>query len=732
MEPSTMLKAPFHSIRSMRRTVFNHLFAVVYTIALLFLLYHHAFKLFSSTTFPSFFISISMFISDLLLAFLWFTAQGFRIRPVTREVFPENLEEMIDKKDFPAIDIFICTSDPYKEPPIDIVNTALSVMAYDYPTEKLSIYVSDDGGSELTLFAIMEAAKFGAHWLAFCRENKVLDRSPAEFFRLQETKNSKTEKIKIMYEDMKRRIETVVENGKVAQYITSQQEHEAFSPWTKTFTRRDHPTVIQVLLQSGKDIDVSGHSMPNLIYVTREKSITSPHHYKAGALNTLLRVSALMTNAPIILTLDCDMFSNNPRTPYNVLCYFMDNSIRPKLAYVQFPQCFHGVNKNDIYSSEMQRGFHINTKGMDGLTGPHCMGTGCFFMRRALFGGPSAMLQPEMPQLSPDHVVSNPIRSQHILELAKIVAGCNYEFQTNWGEQMGFRYGSLVEDLYTGYRLHCQGWKSIFCQPQRAAFLGNIPISLLEALNQVKRWAVGHLQFSFSKYSPLTFGIQAMGGMSLDYIQYGFLPLWSVSITIYTFLPQLTLLNGIYIFPKVTSPWFFLYAFLFLGAYAQDCLEFLFSQATLRRWWSEQRIWLIRGLTCYLFGTLEYLMQILGIATHGFNVTSKAVDDEQSKRYYQGLFEFGVPSPIFLPLATAAIISFAAFLYGTMLVLKGGNTEDVFIQLFIAGFGVLNCLPIYEAMIIRTDKGKMPTKTTITSIIIASGLYLAAFLMLQI
>mgnify|MGYP004717017293 FL=1 len=183
---------------------------------------------------------------------------------------------------------------------------------------------------------------------------------------------------------------------------------------------------------------------------------------------------------------------------------------------------------------------------------------------------------------------------------------------------------------------------------------------------------------------------------------------------------------------QVTSPWFFLYAFLFLGAYAQDCLEFLFSQATLRRWWSEQRIWLIRGLTCYLFGTLEYLMQILGIATHGFNVTSKAVDDEQSKRYHQGLFEFGVPSPIFLPLATAAIISFAAFLYGTMLVLKGGNTEDVFVQLFIAGFGVLNCLPIYEAMIIRTDKGKMPTKTTITSIIIASGLYLAAFLMLQI
>jgi len=28
--------------------------------------------------------------------------------------------------------------------------------------------------------------------------------------------------------------------------------------------------------------------MPNLIYVSREKSKVSPHHFKAGALNTLV------------------------------------------------------------------------------------------------------------------------------------------------------------------------------------------------------------------------------------------------------------------------------------------------------------------------------------------------------------------------------------------------------------------------------------------------------------
>ena len=62
------------------------------------------------------------------------------------------------------------------------VNTALSVMAYDYPPEKLSIYVSDDGGSQLTLFALMEAAKFARHWLPFCRENNVMDRCPEAYF----------------------------------------------------------------------------------------------------------------------------------------------------------------------------------------------------------------------------------------------------------------------------------------------------------------------------------------------------------------------------------------------------------------------------------------------------------------------------------------------------------------------------------------------------------------------
>lgn len=145
-----------------------------------------------------------------------------------------------------------------------------------------------------------------------------------------------------------------------------------------------------------------------------------------------------MTNAPIILTIDCDMFSNDPKTPYSVLCFYMDTLLSSKLAYIQFPQSFHGLNKDDIYSSEMKRWFHINPKGMDGLSGPDNMGTCCFIIRKALFGPPFSILQPEMALLSPNHVVKNLISSQQTLEMALYVAGSDYEKHKNWGFEVNF------------------------------------------------------------------------------------------------------------------------------------------------------------------------------------------------------------------------------------------------------------------------------------------------------
>lgn len=139
-----------------------------------------------------------------------------------------------------------------------------------------------------------------------------------------------------------------------------------------------------------------------------------------------------MTNAPVILTLDSDMYSNDPQTPLRVLCYLLDPSMDPKLAYVQFPQLFYGINKNDIYGGEARLTFHIHTAGMDGLAGPIYLGTGGFFWRKVFFGG-----QLESSELDRDHLVSKSIKSREVLASAHHVAGCNFESQTQWGTKVG-------------------------------------------------------------------------------------------------------------------------------------------------------------------------------------------------------------------------------------------------------------------------------------------------------
>ncbi|KAJ7952169.1 Cellulose synthase [Quillaja saponaria] len=626
---------PLHTLKFKRGTLLNRLFALVYTCGIMALLYHHVSKLnmlHSDTQQESIFISLTFLLSDFLLAFLWTTRQAFHMRPVQRHEYPENLL-FSNKSDFPALDVFICTADPYKEPPMNVVNTALSVMAYEYPPDKVSVYVSDDGGSQLTLFAFMEAAKFATHWLPFCTENNLLHRSPEAFFASTHSFNLETHKIKILFEGMKTKVEQVVAKGMVDDNfdLVNEQERKAFNIYrTDTFTPQNHPTVIQVLLDCDKDKDIKGQVMPNLIYLSREKTTTSSYNFKAGALNALLRVSATMTNAPIILTLDCDTYSNDPKTPSRALCYLLDPKIRNKLAYVQFPQRFHGLDNNDIYALEYK-------------------------------------------------------------------ANSNYENQTKWGFEVGFKYGSLVEDFYTGYRMQCDGWKGVFCNPDRAAFFGDSPINLLDMLNQCKRWSIGLLQVVFSRYNPLTFGFRSMGPlMGLAYAHYAFGPIWSIPLIVYAFIPQLALLSGVSIYPKVSDPWFILHVFLFLGAYGKDCLDFVLAGSTFARWWNDQRIWMIKGVSCLLFGFTEYCLKAAGISTHGFSLTSKVFDNEQSKRYEQGIFEFGIPSSMFVTLTMAAIINLAAFVHGLLHVFRGSSSGNsyldleylkaMFVQMFIAWF----------------------------------------------
>ncbi|XVE64657.1 hypothetical protein DITRI_Ditri07aG0118100 [Diplodiscus trichospermus] len=97
-------------------------------------------------------------------------------------------------------------------------------------------------------------------------------------------------------------------------------------------------------------------------------------------------------------------------------------------------------------------------------------------------------------------------------------------------------------------------------------------------------------------------------------------------------------------------------------------------------------------------------------------------------RHGQGIFEFGVPSPLFVPLTMAAIINLFSFVLGLTEFLGGSNTEGLGLQMLLTGFIVVNCLPIYGAIALRSDKGRMPTKITVISTFLSAALYSAASL----
>ena len=80
------------------------------------------------------------------------------------------------------VDVFVSTVDPLKEPPLVTANTVLSILAVDYPVDKVSCYVSDDGSAMLTFEALSETSEFARKWVPFCRKHNIEPRAPEFYF----------------------------------------------------------------------------------------------------------------------------------------------------------------------------------------------------------------------------------------------------------------------------------------------------------------------------------------------------------------------------------------------------------------------------------------------------------------------------------------------------------------------------------------------------------------------
>ncbi|RDX76910.1 Cellulose synthase-like protein E6, partial [Mucuna pruriens] len=670
---------------------------------------------------------VCVWASEFAFGLYWIITQSVRWRIVHQTPFKHTLSRRYDEENLPAVDIFVCTADPKLEPPFMVINTVLSAMAYNYPANKLNVYLSDDGGSELTFYALFKASIFSKHWLPFCRRFSVEPRSPDAYFAAQNCTNSSTTEygqawlfIKKLYEDMKSEIESAVARNKLPENVKNQ--HRGFSEWNSKTTKQDHQPIVQMIID-GRDtnaVDEEGFELPTLVYVAREKRPNYPHHFKAGALNSLIRVSSEISNAPFILNMDCDMYSNNADTIQEILCFFLDEIKGHDIAYVQFPQSFKNITKNDHYGNSYLVINEFELAGICGYgTSLYC-GSGCLHRRESLSG---AFLRDYKAKWDIKPKRKNKRTVDELNEASKALATCTYEEGTQWGKEMGLVYGIPVEDIATGLVISCRGWKSIYYNPKRKAFVGVAPTTLDVACLQHKRWSEGMFQVFFSKYCPFIYGHGKIHlGVQMGYCNYLLWAPMSLPTLCYVIIPPICLLHGIPLFPQLSSIWVLPFAYAFLATYGYSLCEYLSCGATTKGWWNLQRIKFIHRTTSYLFGFIDTITKQLGLSQTNFVITDKVVTEEVQKMYEQEVIDFGGSSTMLTILATVALLNLFGLVGGIKRILMDleFRSSQFMVHITLSLLVVMINLPVYDALFIRSDKGCISFSIMLKSIVLSS------------
>ncbi|KAK4265407.1 hypothetical protein QN277_026464 [Acacia crassicarpa] len=726
-------------------------------------------------------------VCEIWLTLSWIIDQIPKWFPIDRETYLDRLSLRFEPENkpnlFPPVDVFVTTVDPIKEPPLITANTVLSILAMDYPANKISCYVSDDGASLLTFEALQETVEFARKWVPFCRNYSLEPRAPEKYFsekidflkdKVQSTYVRDRRTMKREYEEFKVRINSLVAKSmRIPQEGWTMQDG---TPWPGNNTN-DHPGMIQILLaRSG---GVQGNELPCLVYLSREKKPGFQHHSKAGALNALLRVSALLSNAPFVLNLDCNHYVNNSKAVREAMCFFMDLQFGKSICFVQFPLRFDSLDKHDRYANRNTVLFDINLRCLDGIQGPIYTGSGCVFRRKALNGSepPKTSKRPKMvgcgccpcfgsrkklqvhskhddgnedeptmtgidedkqlltsemnfenkfgksavfvnSSINEEGGIPSTSNQEALLKEAIHVMSSRYEDRTLWGYEVGWNYGSISSDLLTSFKMHSLGWRSVYCMPERPAFRGTAPINLSDRLSQVLRWAVGSLEILFSRHCPIwyTLGEGKLKGLQrIAYINSTVYPFSSIPLIIYCLLPAVCLLTDKFITPSISTFASLIFIALFISIFASSILELRWSGVTLEEWWRNEQFWVIGSVSTHLFAIVRNFLKAVSKVDTNFSVISKVPDNGE----FHDLYTFRWTA-LLIPPTTIIIINLVGIVAGfTDAINSGGQSWGALLgKLFFSFWVLVHLYPFLKGMMGKQNR--TPTLVIIWSVLLAS------------
>ncbi|KAJ9560961.1 hypothetical protein OSB04_006121 [Centaurea solstitialis] len=610
-----------------------------------------------------------------LLCESWFTfnrilvmnAKWFQCRTKT---YPERLLDRVNESEFPAVDIFVTTADPILEPSMITMNTVLSLLAVDYPANKLALYLSDDACSPLMFYSLIETTKFAKNWVPFCKKYNIQVRAPFRYFTLNSpSMNDESLEFQQEWKKMKNEYGILYKKIEIAAQSTFPCDCDSdFGVFADVY-RSNHPTIIKVVSENKEG---TPNELPHVIYISREKNSKHHHHYKAGAMNVLVSTS-LRGN-------DKCTFDAKRR-----LRYYIANGVSSMQgAFYAGSNCFH--RRKVIYGSSPND--EIKTGNTDNE-----------YLHK-MFGKSNEMRESGAQALSGLNAKTENRRiPSSFIEAAIQVAGSSYEYGTAWVIndrlldfndlyfQMGWMYGSTAEDFLTGISIHGRGWKSVYCMPEPAPFLGCTPVTYPVALIQQKRWATGLFEVFFTNKNPLLLTINGKLWFrhALVYVLLCFWAVRSVPEICYAVLPAYCIITNSRFLPEISEPAFLIPMGVFVIHTLYKLWEVKRLGVSIRMWWNLQTMGRVNTMTAWLFGYWNVVLKVLGLSQMVFDVTPKdqnSSDGDDIEDADKGRFTYD-SSPMIVPGVVVLLVNLTALVNGMSGLVNIGSREN-----WLAGFAL--------------------------------------------
>jgi hypothetical protein len=295
--------------------------------------------------------------------------------------------------------------------------------------------------------------------------------------------------------------------------------------------------------------------------------------------------------------------------------------------------------------------------------------------------------------------------------------GHRYEDKTEWGDKIGWIYGSVTEDVVTGYRMHNRGWRSVYCVTKRDAFRGTAPINLTDRLHQVLRWATGSVEIFFSKNNAFLGSRRLKFLQRIAYLNVGIYPFTSFFLVTYCFLPALSLFTGTFIVQSLDIAFLCYLLTITVSLTLISLLEIKWSGIGLEELWRNEQFWLIGGTSAHLAAVLQGLLKVTAGIEISFTLTSKSAGEDEDD-VFADLYEVKWTSLFLVPL-TILVVNIVAIVIGCSRTLYSVIPEwgKLMGGLFFSFWVLSHMYPFVKGLLGR--RGRVPTIVYVWSGLVA-------------